>query len=609
MIDRILAATRTRVLFAWLVLGGIAAGCAALPWPAAHLGNELLPNGMDSFYHARRILDTAADPAAFYEFDSRIHAPEGSLLTWPWGYDYALAWIVRLGVKLTPVTNPMAILIWIPVAAVFASVGLMMLLAHRLGLGIFSTILAGLCVALSPLTQFMHGVGIIDHHYAEYIFVLLTLVTGLHWFLDLSSRRSAIALGVVLGIAPAIHNGLFVLQVPILATLLLLWLQGRELPRSTTCVFAVTLLAATLAVLVPSLPFRLGHFEYYTLSWFHFYVACGTAVVSVILTLPPRTNRSFLVLGIATMILLLPLIRQIIEVRAFLGGTTIRLGEIIEMRSLPQQIMVAHGARHVSNSYSLFIWLWPLTLALCAYRGWQERRTGRLFFWVCAACGLLLLAAQYRLQYFGSFALYLPWLMFIDEALRRWPAQSKTVTLAAALAVLLLYSFPLRSRLAGLWLPANDPSFSTLRPIFDSLKSACAKEPGVVLADNDAGHYIRYYTECSVIANNFLLTRQHGDKVAEMDRLMNVHTGELPAAAPYVRYLLLRPLDIVRRDDGTFGYVWFSKGVSTLPMELLVGRTPHNPAVTLLDEVVLPELNGIPYARLYRLEKPTPAVE
>ena len=37
------------------------------------------------------------DPAGFYEFDPKIHAPEGSLLVWPWGYDYVIAKIVRGG--------------------------------------------------------------------------------------------------------------------------------------------------------------------------------------------------------------------------------------------------------------------------------------------------------------------------------------------------------------------------------------------------------------------------------------------------------------------------------------------------------------------------------
>src|ERR1043165_3459207 len=107
-------AIRHRFVISWLLLGSLAAAVCSLIWPAAHLGNELVPVGNDSFYHARRILDTAQNPSAFYEFDTHIHAPEGSLLTWPWGYDYAMAWLVRIGVALGLATEPMAILVWIP---------------------------------------------------------------------------------------------------------------------------------------------------------------------------------------------------------------------------------------------------------------------------------------------------------------------------------------------------------------------------------------------------------------------------------------------------------------------------------------------------------------
>ena len=95
----------TRFFWLWVLVASIAVGACALSWPSAHIAAnaavgleaEYLPVSIDSFYHARRILDTAADPASFYQFDAKIHAPEGSLLPWPWGYDYAMGWIVRTG--------------------------------------------------------------------------------------------------------------------------------------------------------------------------------------------------------------------------------------------------------------------------------------------------------------------------------------------------------------------------------------------------------------------------------------------------------------------------------------------------------------------------------
>ena len=49
--------------------------------PAATVDGSFVPVGPDSFYHARPILDAAIGDTGFYQFDHRIHMPEGSMLT------------------------------------------------------------------------------------------------------------------------------------------------------------------------------------------------------------------------------------------------------------------------------------------------------------------------------------------------------------------------------------------------------------------------------------------------------------------------------------------------------------------------------------------------
>ena len=89
----------------------------------------------------------------------------------------------------------------------------------------------------------------------------------------------AITLGCVLGSSVAIHNGLFILQIPIAVTLALFWLRGIPLPhRLQVIAFGAALLATTLLVCIPSEPWQRGFFEFYTLSWFHFYIAACVAV-------------------------------------------------------------------------------------------------------------------------------------------------------------------------------------------------------------------------------------------------------------------------------------------------------------------------------------------
>src|SRR5689334_23192686 len=173
---------RDRLLVLWALIGALGVWSCSFGLSSAVIGSEYVPVGNDSFYHARRILDTALNPSGFYQFDPKIHAPDGALIVWPWGYDYLLGWLVRLAMKSGMVAQPMAFLAWVPSVAVMLSVALMMVLARRLSLSVWSAAIAGLCVAVAPLTQVLHGVGIIDHHWAEYVFVLATLVMGLRWF-------------------------------------------------------------------------------------------------------------------------------------------------------------------------------------------------------------------------------------------------------------------------------------------------------------------------------------------------------------------------------------------------------------------------------------------
>lgn len=606
---------RTSLILMWLIAAAAAVGVCSLLYPGTQWHGESMPIGNDSFYHARRILDTAADPSSFYQFDKKIHAPEGSLLTWPWGYDYAMGWLVRLVVKAGFSAPPINFLIWVPVGCVVISVALMMLVARRLSLSPWSAGLAGLCVALSPLTQVLHGVGMIDHHFAEYIFVLATLALGLKWFAMPENHKAGAALGVLLGVAPAIHNGLFVLQLPVLTLMLLWWVQDIRIPRRAALFFAVALLASTIAILLPSLPFRLGRFEFWTLSWFHLYAALGTAATAVLLSAFSRTRKNVGLLLFAAAVYLLPLGHQFFVAHSFLAGKIARLDVISEMQSVRQMAEIG-GLRYPSTLYSLFLWLWPFTVAFCAWRAWVERSSGRLFFWIAALCGLSLLIMQFRLHYFGSFALFLPWLVLTEDLAERWSGRRRFVMLSVSLVFLLMFSMPLRWSIPAPPELGGTGNFPALRLVLEDLQKACAKEPGVVLADNDAGHFIRYYTECSVISNNFLLTRQHEEKIEWSDYLLSLGADDMPKAAPYIRYVLMRPVTIEPTEGGPM-YVTFSQGGrATLLSDLLI--KPYDQVSNKyvgLREVVMrwtPKEQPVPYMRLFKVlkagEQPEPRV-
>ena len=191
---------------AWVVGSFCAVVMAMIPLPAAFVDGHYIPVGNDSFYHARRILDAAADPAGFYEFDPKIHAPEGSMVTWPWAYDSLLATVVRGMLATGLASDPMKVLDYAPVFAILISVALVVGIAIALELPWLGALLLTLSVALSPLTQSVHGVGNIDHHYVEYIFVLATLFCGLQWLRAPPSRYWAGATAAVMGVAPRLSR-------------------------------------------------------------------------------------------------------------------------------------------------------------------------------------------------------------------------------------------------------------------------------------------------------------------------------------------------------------------------------------------------------------------
>lgn len=591
----------------WLFVSIVAALSCSLTFRAAHIGDEYVPVGNDSFYHARRILDTVQNPASFYQFDNKIHAPEGSLLVWPWGYDYAMAALVRVGLAIGVSENPMAILTWIPVAAVFLSIGLLVLIARRLQLPAWPTTIAALCMALAPNTQLLHGPGEVDHHFAEMILLLATLVAGLTWLQEPASRRRAALLGALLGVAPAIHNALFILQLPILCATFLLWLQQQRLMPKASLAFAASLIVATAAVLIPSVTFRAGLFEFYTLSWFHLYVAGCTSVAMVLMSRMTFTRNGLALLILASALMSVPLLSQMAVARTFVGGMHIYLENIDEVRS-PATVAMKLGYMPIARIYSFLIFLAPVTFTLCLVQCWRDRASPRLLFWITSALGLALLAAQQRMHYFGGFALYLPWLVIAADFANQRPVLRQKIFLGTTVMALLMYAPVLRYQLLDPMPLANDPYYEGVRPLYAALQEACARDPGIVLADSNAGHPIRFYTECPVIANNFILTPQHFAKLSEADHLFSLSAAEL-ARQPQIKYMLIRALAMREREDGSVQYKLYYSNTSALAGELLFAPLASLPPnYTLLQEM---SFGGkATYARLFRIEHaPAPTSE
>ena len=588
----------------WLV-GGSVAFVLALVWtPAVFVGDEILPSGHDSFYHARRILDAAADPGAFYQFDPRIRIPEGAWIPWPWGYDLGMAWLVRIFAGLLPGSEPIGILVYIPPLWVFVNVALLLAVASVIGLSMPLRLVAVACYTLSPLTQYLHGVGRVDHHFFEQTLTLGCLLAGLMWLARPDRRGRALAAGLLFGFAPAFHNGLFMLQAPLAGALTLLWLQGRLPDRGPVLGLVAGLLIGLATALLPADAMWAGRFNYYLLSLFHLYVGGAVALWLVLLVTFRFSIAALAGLTVLAAVLAVPLATELSAGARFVDmelGALQSMGETWNVFGQGSGRQLAWRASW--GGYSGLVWLLPGVIVVCAWQAFRAPAASRVFFLVFCVFGGLTLLQQFRFHQLGSFALYLPLLLLAD----RWIPRGPRMGYAAVAVVFLLAYGPTPAHLARIPPPGFDAEYAMTRAIFGPLKSLCETAPGTVLAAHNDGHYIRFHTECSVVSNNMILSPQSLEKLAFTERLLAGSAKELRRAAPWARYLLVRRGDNVLDRTATVAEVLREN--AGLRRELLLSGNEFPAGFELIDEVALPQRGPsgpqpIPIARLFRIEEP-----
>lgn len=584
--------------------------------PSSLVDGQYIPVSNDSFYHARRILDTVADPASFSEFDNKMHYPEGSWIVWPWGFDYLVAQGVRAALWVFGPREPMNVLVYVPVATLTITLALIAAIATALRLSMPMRIVVVICFAISPLTQALHGVGMIDHHFVEHIFLLASVWLGMLWFRRPDRVRLALAPGFVLGFSVAFHTGLFILQVPFLAALLLLWVRGVAIGLRPALLFAAGLLAGTALAVAPSQSLWRGNFDFFLLSWFHVYIAACTAIVTVMLGRPSFRfgPRSAIALVAACGALVLPIAAQLYVAGGFVTAQLDVLKGIDEIKSPVRLAFDAEGAGRISRLYGLFIWVVPLLAVVVLIQLVRERRPDFVYFWVASGIGLVLLSLQLRFHYFGSLALYIVPFWWLDQVRAERPRLSIPILALAWLVLAVGLAPSIRMHLINRYAVSGDVDYGNTRAVYPVLQRACNKAPGLVLANADQGHYVRYHTDCSVLANNFRLTRQHAEKLAELDELRLLSPEELIEQAPAgLRYVLATMVAYYATlPDG---------GLKETPPDLLFRVNPRldielllrdpselPPRYKLLSEVRFDKKLPFPIARVYELLPEDPLI-
>jgi hypothetical protein len=95
-------------------------------------------------------------------------------------------------------------------------VALVLTLTRQLRLSTFLSAVAVLAFALLPAVFTLFAVGNVDHHFAEMLWLLMTLCASIWFFESRASLAPALVLAAVLGTAVAMQNGLFILQLIVL---------------------------------------------------------------------------------------------------------------------------------------------------------------------------------------------------------------------------------------------------------------------------------------------------------------------------------------------------------------------------------------------------------
>jgi hypothetical protein len=527
-----------RYALLWIVAGTLVVIFALMQLQASYADGVYGPAHADAFYHARRILDSVMSGQPVIQFDNRIHVPEGSWITWPWAYDSALAHITRLFGPFADENAANRVLMRLPVFLGLIYITVVLLLSRALRLNYLNSCLLVLGAAMLPVLHVAFAVGDLDHHGAEGTWTAMTMAAGI-WFFNSRGRLApAVTLGVVLGTALGVHNSMFILQIPVVSLLLLRWLRSQELPgRRETLALAISLVVVTLLVCVPSQPWQRGFFEFYTLSWFHTYIAACTAVFCVLLVNLERRTRNIVAVCVFALLAIMPILGALDLAQRFITGKLDSIQGVVEVFS-PYQLLSLFGEEFSTRLYSWLLFLSGPFVLLNAWFLYKQRDPGIQFFAMMAAVGLLLLQVQYRFHVFGELALVATPVVAATLAAERWPQISRKLGVAMVAFFVVMF-IPTQRHWTVHWTLGTYTGYAQIRTVFPFMRDACKRRPGVVLAGLDAGHWVRYHSDCSVIGDAFLLTPQHAAKANLTGELMRETPEQLLHAPIKISYVFV----------------------------------------------------------------------
>jgi len=299
---------------------------------------------------------------------------------------------------------------------------------------------------------------------------------------------------------------------------------------------------------------------------------------------------------------LTPLLGAISTGSEFLSGELEMIRNITEVKS-PYAMYERYGEAMSTRLLTWLMWLAGPMMLLNLWWVFRLRASELRFVAMAGVLGLALLQLQFRFSVFGEASMLLTPLLFAHVTAEQFPERRRAVLLASVLLFGFAF-YPTLKNWQTRWQLGGDQAYTFVRPVFPLLKSACDEHPGVVLADINAGHWIRYHSDCSVIGNVFLITPLHGEKALESARLLRLMPAELLAESRDVRYVLARQstglfVDATGQERPNLNKLRDS--LPALERELLAPDAKLPPQYRLRAEART--AGGQIYARLYEIDR------
>ena len=164
---------------------------------------------------------------------------------------------------------------------------------------------------------------------------------------------------------------------------------------------ARALLATTLLVCIPSQPWQRGFFEFYTLSWFHFYISACVAVFSILLVLLERNTRNVVIVLSAPQSRCCRSSALWRLAGEFVSGQLDSIRDITEARS-PYALYRAFGESVSTRFISWLMWLTAPMLLLNLWWIYRRKDPALQFVAIASVMGLALMQTQFRFCVFGD---------------------------------------------------------------------------------------------------------------------------------------------------------------------------------------------------------------